>query len=150
MVIYFHLFASYYFIWKAVKESRGRVGANTASNRQQTQRDIKLAKKVSIIIIGYLIALSPSIVFVILIQINESNPGFLSIEFILNMFLIASWIGLSNSCVNPIVYVGSDTDFRKACKKLLGMNSRIHTENRTSATENAGIQRDRITSEAII
>uniref|UniRef100_A0A7M5XI68 G-protein coupled receptors family 1 profile domain-containing protein n=2 Tax=Clytia hemisphaerica TaxID=252671 RepID=A0A7M5XI68_9CNID len=132
------LFCSYFYIWKAVKQSRRRVETNTVSDRRQTQRQIKLAHKVFIIIIGYLIALLPSLTFVILIQINNSNPGFLSLDFITNTFLVVAYIGLSNSCVNPLVYVWGDPEFRRACRQLLRRRS-AKVENRPTDIDSTGV-----------
>ena len=124
------LFGSYFFIWKAIRQSRRRVATNTISDRHQAQREIILAKKVSIIIIGYIIALSPAIIFLVLVQVSQSNPGLFSIDFIGSAFLFMAFMGLSNSCINPMIYVGSDPIFRKVCKQLL----RIYKEPSDSET----------------
>lgn len=35
------------------------------------------------------------------------------------MFMIATWLGYFNSCLNPIIYPLFNTDFRNAYRKLL-------------------------------
>ncbi|XP_066921892.1 sphingosine 1-phosphate receptor 3-like [Clytia hemisphaerica] len=120
LVVIACLFCCYFFIWKAVKQSRRRVATdNNINNRHRQQRDVKLARKVSLIIISYLIGLTPILIFIILVQIKHTSLGFLSTDFIMNFFLVAAYFGLSNSCVNPLIYVWSDAEFRKACKRLL-------------------------------
>jgi hypothetical protein len=36
-------------------------------------------------------------------------------------FLITTWLGYVNSCINPVIYTIFNPEFRKAFKKILGL-----------------------------
>ena len=36
-------------------------------------------------------------------------------------FLITTWLGYINSCVNPLIYTIFNPEFRKAFKRILGL-----------------------------
>eukprot|EP00111_Clytia_hemisphaerica_P022078 TCONS_00064873-protein len=122
----------YVIIWRAVKRSRQRI-ANAASGTSKVneQRQVKLTRKVTLLIACYLVFLLPMLAWLIIVQVNTNNPGTISLEVFTHLFLVVSLFGLSNSCCNPVIYVMSDPMFKRAFKRMLGKTN-IHSEISTS------------------
>lgn len=109
----------YYLIVKSVRQSRQRINKNNVNDKKEQQYHIRLAKKVTIVIAMYIVSLLPAQIFLTLIQINKAIPGLLSANFKTHLYVVVSYVGLSNACVNPIIYISKDQDFKTVCKKLL-------------------------------
>ena len=112
---------SYYHIWKAVRQSQTRIAANVVGNRGELRKDIRLAKKVSILITLYIVTLIPLMILLLFKMFHGVKLFYLS-EFKGYFILITGYCALFNSCLNPFVIIWKDPDFRRACKKILRRN----------------------------
>ena len=112
------LIAGYYYIWKAVKQSQTNIACLSGNDQENMRTGIRLAKKVLIIVIVYFIAFLPISVYSIMAFLskdwNRSYRAYISIIGIL--------FGISNSSVNPFIYIWKDLEFRRACKRILRRN----------------------------
>ena len=118
------IFASYYFILKAVRESQRRITSNTVSNRQEHRRQTRLAKKVLLLILIYMAVVTLSHVFVTFSVLASTKIIRLSQEMKANMFLASVAVVSLNSCVNPVAYSRKDPEFKATSKRLFGRLNR--------------------------
>ena len=114
--------------WKALSGSQRRLDAMKSSNqagnsttstedRIKAKRKKNLAKKVLILMITYVVTIFPCCIWAIILRINN-NGQFNSVEMS-TTFVIILFIALGSSCVNPIIYISCDCQFRKAMKTKL-------------------------------
>ena len=109
---------SYYYILKAVRQSRRRIAANIGSH-QQVSHYIRCTKKVLLIIICYLIACLPTLFLIFVMLVALADPNLFSENWHVYTPVIVTYIGLSNSCVNPFLYVWKDPNFKAGCQMLI-------------------------------
>ena len=125
------LCCSYYFVWKAYQQSGIRLvqvgnASNQAEERRRRQQERKLANKVLTLIGFYMVAFIPTILFTALLIVQLSRPDLVSEEGLKYGNLITTYLGLSNSCCNPFIYVWKDAAFRTACKRLFRKRAVVH------------------------
>ncbi|XP_066928787.1 histamine H2 receptor-like [Clytia hemisphaerica] len=118
------LCCSYYFVWKAFRQSgkllsRETNTPNQVAERKRHEQEQKLVNKVLILIAFYLAAFVPSLFFQGLLLVQGSMPSAVSVEALQYTNLFVAYAALSNSCFNPFIYVWKDAGFRLACKRLL-------------------------------
>ncbi|XP_066911521.1 adenosine receptor A3-like [Clytia hemisphaerica] len=118
------MIVSYFYIWDAVRQSRRRIAANIGG-QQQVGYYIRCTKNVLIIILCYLIACLPTLIFIILLLIGGANPSLFSENLKVITPVVVTYIALSNSCTNPFLYVWKDPNFKAGCKTILRRRTRI-------------------------
>ena len=125
------LVGCYVLIMRSVRESRRNLERHEVNTQIQQRREIKLALKVAVMIVIYLLCLMPTLIWLILHQVSASfAPGFLSDEMNSKLQVVALTAGCSNSCVNSFIYISQDPGFRREFKKLLFRRQpQIHTAN---------------------
>ena len=136
------LCCSYYFVWKAFRQSGERLAqisnaSNQEEERKRFERERKLVHKVLTLIGFYIAAYVPTLIYVIILFVDRTR--LLSQDILVYATLITSYVGLTNSCCNPFIYVWKDARFRTACKRFLlkrdatapptGNNGRTQTSN---------------------
>ena len=111
------LIASYFLIWRAVRKSQRRIAA-TNITRDTHRQNVRLAKKVSIIVICYLVAFIPTFIYILF------SLGFhaFSNRAKSSLYLFSLYTVFSNSAVNPFLYAWKDPEFKASCKRLLKKN----------------------------
>ncbi|XP_066913108.1 histamine H2 receptor-like [Clytia hemisphaerica] len=130
------LCTSYYFIWKVVRASGRRISAhepNKIISRQEQKRQNKLAKKVLVLIIFYIVCFFPT--FLLSLLVILTRKGYVTMETSAHVYFVTLFITLFNSCLNPFLYVWNDPEFKSACKRLLRKNkgsARVHFRNNPS------------------
>ena len=50
----------------------------------------------------------------------------------MNIFLITTWLGYVNSVLNPIIYTIFNTEYRKAIKKIFGLDGQCQKPRQAS------------------
>ena len=102
-------------IWRAVRESRRRLDELNMDTQIQQRRQIKLAKKVTRLITVLLVCLLPDFLWQI---VTIFVRGQVSGETVTKVSVVTFLGVLSNSCVNPFIYM-SFSDFKMKLKKTL-------------------------------
>ena len=118
------LCCSYYFVWKAFRQSGKRLAqinnvSNQAEELKRHKMERKLVNKVLTLIGFYMGAVVPALIFAFIALVQWLRPHILLEEVIKYANLFMTYVGLSNSCCNPIIYVWKDATFRAACKRFL-------------------------------
>ena len=140
------LCTSYYFIWKAVKASCRRISAhepNKIISRQEQKRQNRLAKKVLVLIIFYILCFFPTFLFSILVILTRT--GYVTMVISAHVYFVTLFITLFNSCLNPFLYVWNDPEFKSACKRMIRKNkglAKVHFRNSPSACDTTWYMRD--------
>lgn len=80
-------------------------------------KHLKLAKTVTVLIVGYALCLLPSSIWSITDLLNDSY-NFTGPYTIQNMYVFACFGGSLNSCINPIIYIFKQPGFKTSLKKL--------------------------------
>ena len=96
-------------VTKILSIGKVNVDLNNTENKL-LRREFRVAKTLAIVTIVFIICLLP---FYIAMLINGSN------RLLEPQYSITSWLFLSNSCVNPIIYTLFNHNFRKAFKTIL-------------------------------
>ena len=107
--------ACYFMIWRAVRESRRRLNELNMDTQIQQRRQIKLAKKVTRLITVVLVCLLPDFLWQI---VSLFVQGKVSAETNTQISVITYLGVISNSCVNPFIYM-SFAEFKMKLKKTL-------------------------------
>ena len=108
------LIASYFLIWRAVRQGQKYI-TSTQTSTDTDHKNACLAKKVSIIIICYLVAITPTFIYILLsLGFRAFSNQVKSILYLFSLFTL-----FSNSAVNPFLYTWKDPEFRATCKRLL-------------------------------
>ena len=111
------LIVGYFLIWRAVRQSQRRIAASSIT-RDTHRENVRLAKKVSIIVIFYLVAFIPSLIYIILsLGFHVFSNQAKSMLYVFSLFTV-----FSNSAVNPFLYAWKDPAFKTTCKRLLKKN----------------------------
>ncbi|XP_066913106.1 cannabinoid receptor 1-like [Clytia hemisphaerica] len=137
------LSTSYYFVWKAFQQSGKRIselsaiGNNNVEAQKRLKKSQRLAKKVLTLIIFYLAAFVPTIIFIIISLVQQSKPELVSDNLLMYTYLIMTYIGLSNSCCNFFIYILKDPEFKTACTRLLRRSGVVRPSNNTIRQSNA-------------
>ncbi|XP_066913248.1 histamine H2 receptor-like [Clytia hemisphaerica] len=118
----------YYFVWKAFQQSEARIREisntnNDAKTKRRHKRAHRLARKVLNLIAFYLAFYVPTLFFVVLSLIQAAKPKVISADFLSYTYYIMSYVGLSNSCCNPFIYLWRDREFRADFERLFWRRS---------------------------
>ena len=141
------LIVCYYLVFKAVVKSKKDLEdiQLTVHSKRHQKRHLKLAKKVSVLIICYLISLMPSLLWLVLIIISNATTQFLTPVIIINMHAVIAFFGLSNSCINPLIYLFKDSEFRKSFLLYFGISTRCcHRNQIAESTRRETIRKSEI------
>ena len=103
------------------RQTDKRAAMDKIRKKARTQnRETKLAKKVTTLILFYLIAVLPAILVYILtfaaFIMKLPSPGFSATPYVISFGVFCT---LSNSAINPGIYIQNDPEFRRACKTVL-------------------------------
>ena len=115
---------SYYRIWKEVKESSQRVSRMQQPPTNRPNTGGNTVKKIISLITVYLLGVIPlSACAVMLLTRDFSKQQGVHFKATSYVNVIGNFCGLSVSSLNPFVYLWRDAEFRKATKRLLGLNT---------------------------
>ena len=113
------LCACYYYIWKTVRESQRRIASHSHNVRQDRRRQNRLTKKVLMLVLVYLIIFVFSVVYTVCRFLISKQVILVSQELKIYALLVTYFVVTSNSCLNPMIYIWKDPEFKAACKRLL-------------------------------
>ena len=121
----------YYKIVNIVKKSQQELNTLSSQSNQVTQTQTKVTRRVKVLIVVYLIFMTPGIAWFFLSLLKLVFK--LNIErFYIDSGLIQSVIALYNSCANPVIYVWMDPKFQAFLRNVFKKsNSREKTAFRT-------------------
>lgn len=98
-------------------ESNGHKPVNNGTTRPSLRTsDNKAAFTLGVITGVFLCCWIP---FFVINPINAYNPDLIHP----NAFVVSTWLGYVNSCLNPIIYSIFNTEFREAFKKILSLRT---------------------------
>ena len=103
----------YFLIYRIFKRSRRRIAdisTTTRSSKREMKQKHRLVKRVLWLIGAYFVCSFP--IFIIFILYSSGLVQHLA------FFHIPSIIFVGNSCINPVIYVLRDKQFRDAARKL--------------------------------
>ena len=111
---------------------------------QNRRRQNRLAKKAMLLILVYLIIVGFSIAYSVFAFLTIKKVVLVSEELEIYILLVTYFVLTSNSCLNPIIYIRKDPEFKAAWKRFL---IRMKCKTRTSPLVNANKKsRDTATS----
>lgn len=137
----------FYCIWKRVS-TRILPGENiTQCNAMVHRSKIKVTKMMLIVIILFTCSWLPLYIIFTFKKFEKST------DFIEKLVPYAQWLGVSNSCVNPILYAFYNKNFRSTfkalfsgktcCKSVQLYQSTTSSRTRTDILSNQGVSREK-------
>ena len=101
-----------------INAHRSSIGGGDDMSSAANHRHVKLAKKVTLLIICYIACLLPTVISLVVRNIYKSRAVYplAAQQFSLFSFFTAAF----NSCLNPIIYAAKYPEFNQRLKVLVG------------------------------
>ncbi|XP_066912827.1 histamine H2 receptor-like [Clytia hemisphaerica] len=108
----------YYYIWKTAHDSQRRVESFSSREMKSQRRQSNLAKKALTLILVYLVIVMLSMAYSVFTFLTMRKIILVPIESEIYTFWVTMFFVTSNSCLNPLIYIWQDREFKVACKRL--------------------------------
>jgi len=105
---------------------------NMNKNYYKTQkRHIKLAKQVTLLILAYIVCVTPITLWIIMNLVNIAHP-YVDNHAFQNFYLFTMLAIAWNSCLNPVIYYAKNPEIRKGFRRVIGIKI-YNTESNTTS-----------------